>query len=1233
MLDDRRRIMVKKAPPPNTVKKLSKLDKEKLFASAKKPQAQNKRVVKDNEILYLEPKLKDSLKDVALAYEERNALEPSTIPELAYVICTTEPGFMPELKIYNTKDEKNTLIPPKSPLWAKASVQQRQINALRKIVQPAAGRKLNYLESRFYGSQWKLLLKACLSTGKCYFESLESPAVRYGPLARQAFLGLRNPPRPGQLRQFIITEQHAELCCWGLPYYLDKTRNCAGEVPIWEWERWYSSFWSQFTPPQDQWRIIAGLLAGHQDTNRIEQYFPEIFRSLVESQMLMNCLGIPNLCYTLGVGPNAEIPELRAWSQQQSLKGSISLVPIGWDRVKTDGSAHQQYIAFSYEKLLEHTTAKDIADATVSYNSWLEFIRHVVGSKKCYWLNKEGCTSITMGPSLNAVRDWANVKDSDQRKFILYAGTIETQRQAPCVLSWFLPMYANVKTRQLGLVQGLPLGQPLRALRNLESVPSGKATAVSNCIRSLKLENILGLPDSKVEWIETQPRTSLAVEGEHPRRTTFLQFEAPPETCFEQDGITFIKTTDRAWVTNCAERIKAIGFELVEDHEKPLQYKLIAKDDSSWKDLHKEIRHLRKDGFSISRISEQKLAPIEINDSDFLFHTKDSSDGWFSMSLAIKVQGNEVNLLPILLSAINSLPEMNEAAINSLNDKGSFIAALSSGSLISIPFERMKFILMSLHELLSQVNSTDARIKLPAAHALSLLDNEGFSSSTKVLSEGITQLVEQSQRLLEKKPLEASANFKAELRDYQKVGLGWLEQISKLRAGGILADEMGLGKTVQVIAKLALDKSTSCDINPVLVVCPASLIGNWINEIANFAPELRVMQYTGAGRAKLQDFFKFSDVVLTTYQLLLRDQSALTGLWWHGVFLDEAHTIKNSAAAITTAAKELVADYRICLTGTPIENHLGELWSLFDFLMPNMLGSRERFRKFIQKPAEDGDSMAPVMLRKLVSPFVLRRLKEDVLNDLPAKIESIIRVQLTERQLDLYEAIRLLAAEEIKAEIANKSFSPRSPKTVEILTRLRQVCLHPSLCKIAEAKDVKDSAKFQALFERLSLLLEGKRKVLIFSQFVEMLELIGEELKQHSIPYLKLIGDIPLDDRTRIVQEFQETEVQVFLISLLAGGHGLNLTQADTVIIYDPWWNPAKEAQAIDRAHRIGQEKPVLVLRMIAAGTLEEKMMELKSRKLAISKLIYESDDALLNDLTEDDIQSLLGPVTATLAT
>jgi SNF2 family DNA or RNA helicase len=453
--------------------------------------------------------------------------------------------------------------------------------------------------------------------------------------------------------------------------------------------------------------------------------------------------------------------------------------------------------------------------------------------------------------------------------------------------------------------------------------------------------------------------------------------------------------------------------------------------------------------------------------------------------------------------------------------------------------------------------------------------------------------------------------------------VAWLQFLRSAGLGGVLADDMGLGKTVQTLAHLALDQAAGRLDRPALLVCPTSLIPNWTREAARFAPGLRVLPLHGKQRKERFGEIAAHDLVLTTYPLLARDQAVLTAQTWHGVILDEAQAIRNPKAETSRIASRLEAGQRLCLTGTPLQNHLGELWALFDFLAPGFLGAENSFRKLYRTPIEKhGDKVRQEALRRRVRPFLLRRSKEEVARDLPPKTEIVEAVDMEAGQRAIYEGIRLAMHAKVKAAIASRGLARSGIVILDALLKLRQACCDPRLVKVPAAQKAKaGSAKLDRLLELLGVLIGEGRRVLVFSQFTSMLALIETRLNAAEIPYLLLTG--ATKDRETPVRQFQAGEFPVFLISLKAGGVGLNLTAADTVIHYDPWWNPAAEDQATDRAHRIGQDKPVFVHRLVAIKSIEEKMEVLKERKRALVATVLGGEEGGALRLTEADVEEL----------
>jgi SNF2 family DNA or RNA helicase len=409
-------------------------------------------------------------------------------------------------------------------------------------------------------------------------------------------------------------------------------------------------------------------------------------------------------------------------------------------------------------------------------------------------------------------------------------------------------------------------------------------------------------------------------------------------------------------------------------------------------------------------------------------------------------------------------------------------------------------------------------------------------------------------------------------------------------------------------------------------VCPTSLVPNWKAEAARFAPGLRVHVSHGLKRKASFDRIGAHDIVITTYPLLARDKEMLLSQPFHLAILDEAQQIKNAQTQAARVVTQLKAEHRLCLTGTPLENHLGELWSLFHFLMPGFLGDAKTFRQLYRTPIEkQGDELRRASLVRRLRPFILRRVKEQVAAELPAKTEIVVPVELEGAQRDLYETVRTAMDERVRAEIAARGLMQSQIVVLDALLKLRQICCDPRLLKLDAARKVHDSAKLDALLELLDELLQGGHRVLLFSQFTSMLELVEQALTKRAIRYVKLIGDTR--DRAKPVKAFQSGEAPLFLISLKAGGTGLNLTAADTVIHYDPWWNPAVENQATDRAHRIGQDKPVFVYKLIVSGSVEEKIAQLQEKKAALVKGVLGEGAATGAALTADDIRVLFEPI------
>ncbi len=481
-------------------------------------------------------------------------------------------------------------------------------------------------------------------------------------------------------------------------------------------------------------------------------------------------------------------------------------------------------------------------------------------------------------------------------------------------------------------------------------------------------------------------------------------------------------------------------------------------------------------------------------------------------------------------------------------------------------------------------------------------------------------------RAINKRRPRKAAAFLGTLRDYQEAGFAWLCRMAALGTGVCLADDMGLGKTIQALALLehrATRKAESGDVTgPMLIVAPASVCPGWIAEAARFTPDLELRWHNGAERSL--DGLTRKSVVVATYDILHRDRDVLTGVTWDTVVLDEAHNIKNAHTRRSKAAYALQAGFRLATTGTPIENHLGELWSLFHFLMPGLLGDQHAFVERFRSPIEiQHDTAARSQLQNLVRPFLLRRTKQQVLSELPPRTEIVRRIELSPDELELYEAIRLRGLDALSQPSKDKN--QQRVRVLAELMRLRRACCHPRL--VLEDSEV-PSSKLAALLELIDEMRDAGHRALVFSQFVDHLTLVREALDDRGLSYQYLDGATPVTERAKLVEAFQSGKDELFLISLRAGGTGLNLTAADYVIHLDPWWNPAVEDQASDRAHRIGQERPVTVYRLVAQGTIEERLVAMHTEKRSLAADILDGT-ANARRLEPDELIALLREASA----
>ncbi|MFN4120350.1 SNF2-related protein [Acidovorax sp.] len=610
----------------------------------------------------------------------------------------------------------------------------------------------------------------------------------------------------------------------------------------------------------------------------------------------------------------------------------------------------------------------------------------------------------------------------------------------------------------------------------------------------------------------------------------------------------------------------------------------------------------------------------------------EATSPWFALSLGIEIHGARHNILPWLprlIAAAASQPLDPATGLPQLPSHV-YLPSPTGKGFVRLPTDTLRHWMAALLDLVGDRAHDFEGDSLKLSRMDALRTSAALGEGTVWDgAQALHTLVARLKGASALPTVPVPAGVQATLRPYQQQGLNWLQFLRAQGLAGVLADDMGLGKTLQTLAHIQVEKDAGRLTDPALVIAPISLMGNWQREAARFCPGLRCLVLHGAGRHAVADALAEHDLVIAPYSLLQRDRERWLAQPWHLVVLDEAQNIKNASTQAAQVVGALKARHRLCLSGTPMENHLGEIWSLFHFLMPGFLGSQARFKELFRNPIEkQGDTARLAQLRARVTPFMLRRTKALVAGELPPKVESVMPVELAGAQADLYETIRLGMEKTVREALQSRGQAKSQITILDALLKLRQVCCHPALVPLDAAKKVKTSAKLEQLMALLPEMLAEGRRILLFSQFTSMLMLIEAELKKRGLPWVKLTGQSV--KRDAIIEQFTSGQVPLFLISLKAGGVGLNLPQADTVIHYDPWWNPAAENQATDRAHRIGQTQSVWVVKLVAQGTLEERILALQERKAQLAGSLYSEAAARKEPLfTESDLAELLQPLSS----
>ncbi len=635
---------------------------------------------------------------------------------------------------------------------------------------------------------------------------------------------------------------------------------------------------------------------------------------------------------------------------------------------------------------------------------------------------------------------------------------------------------------------------------------------------------------------------------------------------------------------------------------------------------HEATPALEKRGWELRFSPGTSPRPLVFRAESWRAEIVEEGRGWFTLSAGFEIDGESFDLQPILATLLaNRFLEVTKGK----PDGQEFMVFLSDGRGLVLPIGRFRNLLKTLGEL-TAFRFTNGPLRLHKMDAAQLASQPDLE-----LEASVPPALNALRKNLTLSPPAGKAplptGLRATLRDYQQSGFRWMQFLARQELHGILADDMGLGKTLQTLTHLlAEQESHRTEGRPSLVVAPTSVVENWQREAARFTPGLRVTVLQGPRRHNSLDRLHQVDLAITSYALLSRDLDRLSVATFHLLILDEAQHIKNAETQVSRAARRLKARHRLCLSGTPMENHLGELWSLMQFLMPGWLGSRQRFQETFRTPIErDRNEARRRALAAKVGPLILRRTKQEVAKELPPKTHLLHSIELTDAQKDLYETVRATMDKHVRKALELQGQQSQIV-FLDALLKLRQICCHPRLLEESTLSRDCSSSKLDYLLNLLKTLREEGHCVLLFSQFTSMLAIIEDHLQNIDCPTLKLTG--ATRDRQALVEAFQAGQAEVFLISLKAGGTGLNLTGADAVIHYDPWWNPAAEDQATDRAYRIGQDRPVIVHKLICKDTVEERIQQMQARKHHLASGFL-SGATQTPALTPESLAQLLAPL------
>jgi len=898
------------------------------------------------------------------------------------------------------------------------------------------------------------------------------------------------------------------------------------------------------------------------------------------------------MIYRLFIGDDSN-RDVEFTKVKQLKKNKVRFYKIDTDKLLY-GGAHQHIITKEDQDIItmcrgifpQYSYFKKTLSGKLGYRVLLEMIK----TNRCFYQDNEQPLQLEKTQTVLAL-SWKKVKNSYQ---------ITTNLAADARIIASDPVVA-IDNNQATVVQGVNY-DTLRKILNAPTVSKSQIIPMYQLFRQNFIDINIVIPEDfeckeinviALPKIKLTNRRRAVVTLDFIYDETVLNYYPQEQTSVVLEAdIQYQIKRDLAFENQIKQQFEALGF--ASDFFKKQLYFYYENEDKQqyldfWYRFKQSLDSLEQQGFVIEidpnwTLNFANNAQVSID--------SDVKNDWFSLLFNIEFDGIKLPLAPLISSFVTKFDQHESREYVNLEVRPDYF--------VRIKTEQIKPILNVILQLYDG-QSQSVRVGANEVHTLENMGEDILWRGSKE----VLKLAEKLRNFDKITPVETPKNLQTTLRDYQKTGLSWLNFLFEFKFSGILADDMGLGKTLQTLTHLSCLKAQKKIKKPVLIVVPTSLIANWKNEVKRFTPDLKILSlYGGSERFEMFKQIEEADILLTSYALIYRDIDKFIEYHFSYIILDEAQKIKNPKTKMCVAIKSLKSDYRLALSGTPIENHLGELWSIFSFLMPGFLHNQITFKRKYQTPIEKHlDQDKQKMLNQRVRPFMLRRTKAEVLPELPEKSEIIKYTQFDEKQAALYESIRLTMEKKVREAITQKGLAKSHIMLLDALLKLRQVCCDPQLVKIEMAKKVEESAKLQLFLDLLEELLSENRKILVFSQFTSMLNILQNELEKKNISYTKLTG--ATKKREEVIEKFTSGQADVFLISLKAGGVGLNLTEADTVIHYDPWWNPAVENQATDRAHRIGQTKAVFVYKLIIENSIEEKILELQKKKLQLQQGVY----------------------------